>query len=134
MADTPAPAAPSVTKQLKDITAEIEDTPRPDRDAPIEDQRQFRQRMNELSKKAALLRRKQIAEDPKLSDDEKKVLAMYDQGKHLYEIAKTIYKFANRDTVGEVLAIVQKAHKPDYDKDVDTIKSTRGYTGIGVSA
>jgi hypothetical protein len=131
MADTPAASA---TKQLKDISAQIEDNPRPDKDAPIEDQREYRKLMNELSKKAATLRKQQIAEDPKLSDDEKKVLAMYDQGKHLYEIAKTIYKFANRDTVGEVLAIVQKAHKPDYDKDVDTIKSTRGYTGIGVSA
>jgi len=122
----------SVTQQLQEISDEIADTPRPDKDDPVETHREYKKTMNELSKKAAALRRKQIDEDSSLDDKEKEVLKLYDKGVQIFAIAQKVYEFANRDTVGRVSLIIRKAHADDWS-EVEDVESTKGYTGIGVS-
>ncbi len=68
-----------------------------------------------------------------LTDDEKEVLKLYDKGVHVFQIAKTVFKFANKDTVGQVMLTIRKEHADDYQQ-VEDINSTKGYTGIGVGA
>lgn len=123
----------SVDNQLKDIQAQIAEIPRPDKDAPIEDQRAYRKSMNEFSAQAAKLRAQQIAADDSLDAKEKKVLTLYNQGMQIFAIAQKVYDFANRDTVGKVTLVIRKAHASDFN-EIEDIESTKGYTGIGVNA
>lgn len=120
----------SVTKQIAEIQDQMADNPRPDKDEPVEIQREWKTLINGLSKKAAALRKQQIANDPNLSDEEKDVLKLYDKGVHIYGIAVQVYKFANYQTVGLVTNIIRKAHADDF-ADEETVNSTKGYTGIG---
>jgi len=131
MADTEKSEKP-VGKQLQDIRDKIASTPRPDKDAPVEDHREFKKTMNDLSRQAAALRKKEIASDNNLSEKEKTILALYDKGVQVFAIAKQVYDFANSDTVGQVMLVIRKAHADDFN-EVEDVNSTKGYTGIGVA-
>lgn len=120
----------SVAKQLANIQDQMAENPRPDKDEPVEVHREYKKLMNGLSKQALALRKQQIDDDPKLSDDEKDVLRLYEKGVQIYSIAAQIYKFANQQTVGLVVNIIRKAHADDFD-EVEDVNSTKGYTGIG---
>lgn len=130
--DTPA-STKSVDKQLEDIRDQIAEMSRPDKDAPREEHREYKKAMNGFSVKAAALRKKQIAEDDSLDDKEKAILALYDKGVQVFAIAKQVYDFANSDTVGQCMLVIRKAHADDFN-EIEDVASTKGYSGIGVSA
>lgn len=73
--------------------------------------------------------RYKVINDMKISDDEKEILRLYDQGVQNFEIAKRVFKFVNADTVGTVINTVRKVHAEDY-QEVETINSYKGYTGV----
>lgn len=126
MADT---NTTSPDKELDDIRNQIADTDRPTDTSSTEEKVAFRKKMDELSKKAADLRKKQIEGDGSLDAKEKQILKLYDQGMQNYEIAKNVYEFVNQDTVGKVILTIRKAHADDWNQ-VEDINSTKGYTGV----
>jgi hypothetical protein len=119
----------SADKELDDIRNQIADTPKPADSASAEEKAAYRKTMEDLSKKAVDLRKKQIAGDSSLDDKEKKILSLYDQGVQIYAIAQQVYEFVNQDTVGRVTLTIRKAHADDWNQ-VEDINSTKGYTGV----
>lgn len=85
------------------------------------------------NKQIAANRAKEIDARDDLSDDEKAVLKLYDQGMQNFAIALKVFKFVNQDTVGKVVLIIRKEHADDWD-EVENVNSTKGYTGVGVGA
>jgi DNA-binding NarL/FixJ family response regulator len=125
-----AQTSTSTDKEFDDLRSQIEDTPKPGEDSSAEDRKEYRKAMNEFSKKAGELRKKQLSEDSSLTDKEKEILKLYNQGVQNYEIAKRVYEFVNQDTVGKVILTIRKAHSTDWNQ-VEDVNSTKGYTGVG---
>lgn len=85
------------------------------------------------NKQIAANRAKEIDAMDSYDEDEKTILKLYDQGVHAYEIARRVFKFANGDSVGKVMLTIRKEHADDYE-ELESVNSTKGYTGVGVGA
>lgn len=79
------------------------------------------------SAKAAAER--QAAIDKIKDEDERKVLDLYNKGVQTFAIAQEVYRFANSDSVAQVVAIIRKHHANDYN-EVESLKDYKGYIGI----
>jgi regulator of replication initiation timing len=122
----------SVSQQLQDIRDKIAEIPRPEKEASLDERREYKKTMADLSKQAEKLRKQEIQQDSTLDDKEKKILELYEKGVHVYGIALQVFDFANTDTVGKVVLTLRKAYTTDFQA-IETVESTKGYTGVGVA-
>lgn len=112
----------AITESPEDLAATVRDDSR-----PLEERTAARTKLNELSKQAGENRKEEIS---KIKDeDERKVVELYNQGVQNFAIAKQVYKFANGDTVAQVVNIIRKHHADDFDQ-TEELKQYRGYIGI----
>jgi ATP/maltotriose-dependent transcriptional regulator MalT len=136
--NTPVPNSTTAEKQklsaadrLEQIKDEVAELIRPDKDAPAEEHREWRRINNDLSKEAESLRLKAIDEDKNLSDREKEIVKLYEQGVHNFEIARRVFEFVTDETVGRVVVAIRKVYANADDlNDIEDVESTKGYTGV----
>ena len=62
-------------------------------------------------------------------EDERKVLELYNQGVQNFTIAKEVYKFANSQSVAQVINIIRKHYADDYN-EVESLNDYKGYVGL----
>lgn len=92
-------------------------------------QKQDEETDEERSKRIADARKKEISDRRDLSAEQKKVLQLYEEGVQTFAIAQKVYKFANQQTVSEVVLTIRREHADDYS-EVEDVNSTKGYTGF----
>lgn len=115
--------------QNTDIAARSEELSAVLRDdgASVSERSEARKELNSLSKQAGEARANKVKD---IKDaDERKIVELYEKGVQNYEIAKTVYKFVNNDTVGQVILTIRKHYADDYN-EVEDVNSTKGYSGV----
>lgn len=88
-----------------------------------------RENDKERDERIAKERRSEIDARTDLTEKEKEILKLHDQGVQLFEIAKRVYEFVSHDTVGTVILTIRKEHADDFS-EVEDINSTKGYSGL----